>query len=243
MLITASTKNKPEPRSAPTMPGASGIAASAAMYGRIATTGAHSNTVLSAAAGVTLSFWTNFTPSATSWAQPWNPPAYIGPSRDCMWAITLCSAWPTSNGATRNATSTPTTRTTNSTMSAPYRLILDLNHCSGRRVKQTDRDKIGLRLMTVPRTILVTGATGRVGRHVVAGLREAGVTVRALVRNPLLAGLPSEVEIVTGDITDPDAVQRAAADVEAAFLLWPFFSAEGAAPVVEALAKHVSRVV
>lgn len=36
-------------------------------------------------------------------------------------------------------------------------------------------------------TVLVTGATGRVGRHVVAGLRAAGVTVRALVRTPDLA--------------------------------------------------------
>lgn len=42
-------------------------------------------------------------------------------------------------------------------------------------------------------TILVTGATGRVGRHVVAGLRAAGVTVRALVRTPDLAGLPADV--------------------------------------------------
>jgi uncharacterized protein YbjT (DUF2867 family) len=110
-------------------------------------------------------------------------------------------------------------------------------------VEETDREKIGLRLMSEPRTILVTGATGRVGRHVVAGLREAGVTVRALVRNPMLAGFPSDVEIVTGDITDPDVVQKAAVDVDAAFLLWPSFNAQGAAPVVEALAKQVSRVV
>src|SRR3954451_5822015 len=52
------------------------------------------------------SFWTNLTPSATSWAHPWNPPAYIGPSRPCMCAITLCSACPTSSGSTRNATTT-----------------------------------------------------------------------------------------------------------------------------------------
>ena len=30
--------------------------------------------------GIMSSFWTNFTPSATSCAQPWNRPAYIGPS-------------------------------------------------------------------------------------------------------------------------------------------------------------------
>jgi uncharacterized protein YbjT (DUF2867 family) len=108
-------------------------------------------------------------------------------------------------------------------------------------------------------TILVTGATGRVGRHVLTGLLEADVTVRALVRNPLAAarstgnaasttespgsGLPAEVEVVRGDITDPGAMERAAAGVDAAFLLWPSFSSEGAAPVVAALTKQVSRVV
>lgn len=92
-------------------------------------------------------------------------------------------------------------------------------------------------------TILVTGATGRVGRHVVQGLLDAGVGVRALVRNPPLAALPAEVEVVQGDIYDPTAVSRAAADVDAAFLLWPAFTADGAAEVVTALTKQVSRVV
>ena len=68
----------------------------------------------SAAAGVMSSFWTNFTPSATSWAHPWKPPAYIGPSRPCMCAITLCSVCPTSSGRTRKAARTPTVRRTTS---------------------------------------------------------------------------------------------------------------------------------
>lgn len=92
-------------------------------------------------------------------------------------------------------------------------------------------------------TILVTGATGRVGRHVVQGLLDAGATVRALVRNPLLAGLPAEVEVAKGDIYDPAAVESAATEVDAAFLLWPSYSAEGAQEVVAALTKQVSRVV
>lgn len=92
-------------------------------------------------------------------------------------------------------------------------------------------------------TILVTGATGRVGRHVVRGLLDAGVGVRALVRNPSVAGLPAGVEIAAGDIYDPAAVSRAAAEVDAAFLLWPSFSADGAADVVTALTKQVPRVV
>ncbi|NEA36236.1 NAD(P)H-binding protein [Streptomyces sp. SID13031] len=92
-------------------------------------------------------------------------------------------------------------------------------------------------------TILVTGATGRVGRHVVQGLLEAGVGVRALVRNPAAAGLPAKVEVAQGDIYDPAAVERAASEVDAAFLLWPAFSADGAAEVVAALTKQVSRIV
>ena len=62
------------------------------MYGTSATAGAREKTQASAATGITSSFWTNLTPSAMSCAHPWNLPAYIGPSRPCMWAITLCSA-------------------------------------------------------------------------------------------------------------------------------------------------------
>jgi uncharacterized protein YbjT (DUF2867 family) len=89
------------------------------------------------------------------------------------------------------------------------------------------------------RTILVTGATGRVGRHVVAGLRAAGVTVRALVRTPELAGFPPDVELIQGDIYDPDAVRRAAKDVDAAFLLWPSYGATGAEKIVPELPRRV----
>ncbi|MGW0733985.1 NAD(P)H-binding protein [Streptomyces sp. NPDC002851] len=43
---------------------------------------------------------------------------------------------------------------------------------------------------------LVTGATGNVGRHLVAELVVAGVKVRATSRRPESAGLPPEVEVV-----------------------------------------------
>jgi uncharacterized protein YbjT (DUF2867 family) len=92
-------------------------------------------------------------------------------------------------------------------------------------------------------TILVTGATGRVGRHVVQGLLEEGATVRALVRSPQAAELPAPVEVVQGDLYDPAAVESAAAGADAVFLVWPSFSAEGAEVVVKALTKHVSRIV
>ncbi|MFI5910062.1 NAD(P)H-binding protein [Dactylosporangium sp. NPDC051541] len=60
--------------------------------------------------------------------------------------------------------------------------------------------------------ILVTGATGLVGRHVVASLASAGHQVRALTRNPAAAAFPDGVEVVGGDLTDPDSVPLRAVD-------------------------------
>ncbi|MFD7817972.1 NAD(P)H-binding protein [Streptomyces sp. NPDC059785] len=54
--------------------------------------------------------------------------------------------------------------------------------------------------------ILVTGATGTVGRQVVAELLDRGHQVRALTRDPSKAGLPAGVEAVRGDLTDPDSL-------------------------------------
>jgi len=45
-------------------------------------------------------------------------------------------------------------------------------------------------------TIVVTGATGNVGRPLVAELAAAGATVRAVTRTPKTAGFPSRVEVV-----------------------------------------------
>lgn len=97
--------------------------------------------------------------------------------------------------------------------------------------------------MSSNRTVLVTGATGKVGRHVVAGLLDGGARVRALVRNPAEAGLPATVQAVRGDLTDPSTVAAAAEGADAAFLLWPDFSAAGADAAVGALAAHVAHVV
>jgi uncharacterized protein YbjT (DUF2867 family) len=53
--------------------------------------------------------------------------------------------------------------------------------------------------------VLVTGATGHVGRHVVRRLAEAGHDVRAMTRNPD-AAFPPGVEVVRGDLLTPDSV-------------------------------------
>lgn len=68
-------------------------------------------------------------------------------------------------------------------------------------------------------TILVTGATGKIGRQVVRHLREAGRPVRALTRDPARADLPDDVEVVPGDFGDLDSLAEALAGVAAAHLL------------------------
>ncbi|AVT28891.1 nucleoside-diphosphate sugar epimerase [Plantactinospora sp. BC1] len=92
------------------------------------------------------------------------------------------------------------------------------------------------------RTVLVIGATGNVGRHVVSGLLAAGVGVRALVRDPDRADLPDGATPVRGNLADPAGLARAAAGVDGVFLLWPFFSTELAPAVVDAVTapgRHV----
>jgi uncharacterized protein YbjT (DUF2867 family) len=69
--------------------------------------------------------------------------------------------------------------------------------------------------------VLVTGATGRVGRAVVAQLLDAGVPVRALTRRPAAAALPAAVEIVAGDLTVPDSLEAALQGAGSVFLLGP----------------------
>lgn len=68
-------------------------------------------------------------------------------------------------------------------------------------------------------TILVTGATGCIGRQVVQQLIQRGAAVRALVRDPSKADLPAEVEVVQGDLLDTDALRAAFQGVRTLFLL------------------------
>lgn len=68
-------------------------------------------------------------------------------------------------------------------------------------------------------TILVTGATGTIGRNVIEQLVRRGVPVRALVRNPEKADFPAEVTVVQGDLMDPDSLRTAFRGVSALFLL------------------------
>lgn len=68
-------------------------------------------------------------------------------------------------------------------------------------------------------TILVTGATGRVGRHVVDQLVKRDASVRVLTRDPSKADFPVGVEVMQGELLDIDALRKAFAGVSTLFLL------------------------
>jgi uncharacterized protein YbjT (DUF2867 family) len=90
--------------------------------------------------------------------------------------------------------------------------------------------------------VLVTGATGRVGRLVVDELLRAGASVRALSRRPERAALPAGVEVVAGDLTDPASLAPAVEGAAAVFLVWTAPPATVPA-VVARLAAQPRRVV
>ena len=90
--------------------------------------------------------------------------------------------------------------------------------------------------------VLVTGATGTIGRQVVSQLLATETQVRAMTRNPDAAGLPPGVEVVRGDLTDPAALDGCLDGVEAVFLVWT--APAGAVPAaVDRMAEHARRVV
>lgn len=95
--------------------------------------------------------------------------------------------------------------------------------------------------------ILVTGATGTVGRQVVEQLVAADQPVRAVARDPDQAGLPDGVELVAGDLAKPATLAPHLGEVDAVFLLWPFPTVESVrklgAPLIDTLAARVGRVV
>lgn len=90
--------------------------------------------------------------------------------------------------------------------------------------------------------IFVTGATGRVGRQVVSQLLAAGASVRALTRNPDIAGLPPEVEVVRGDLTVPATLEVGLGGIDAVFLVWTA-AADAAPAAVDRMAERARRIV
>ncbi|MFI5915929.1 SDR family oxidoreductase [Dactylosporangium sp. NPDC051541] len=84
-------------------------------------------------------------------------------------------------------------------------------------------------------SVLVTGATGNVGRHVVAQLRAQGTPVTAFARTIEDDG----VRAVRGDLTRPETIPPA----ETVFLLWRNLPSAAAPAVIDRLAVHAKRIV
>ena len=89
---------------------------------------------------------------------------------------------------------------------------------------------------------LIIGATGNVGRQVVSQLSATGAQVRALARNPDAACLPPQVEVVYGDLTLPETLDRCLDGIDAVFLVWTAPPAT-VAPALERIANHARRIV
>jgi uncharacterized protein YbjT (DUF2867 family) len=66
--------------------------------------------------------------------------------------------------------------------------------------------------------LLVTGATGTIGRPLIDILVNEGVKVRAVTHGPQAANLPAGVEVVQGDLARPAAIAPFLEDVTALFV-------------------------
>lgn len=96
--------------------------------------------------------------------------------------------------------------------------------------------------MSVVKRILITGATGNIGAEVLSQLPSNGLQIRALVRNPGAARLPAHVEIVSGDVTRPETLDRCLDRIDTVFLVW-VAPAEAVGAALQQIAKRVRRVV
>jgi uncharacterized protein YbjT (DUF2867 family) len=67
--------------------------------------------------------------------------------------------------------------------------------------------------------ILITGATGTIGSHLLRQLASRGEAVRAMTRNPGTAWAGPGVDVVRADFDDPASLAAAVAGVRALFLL------------------------
>ena len=97
-------------------------------------------------------------------------------------------------------------------------------------------------------TILVTGATGRVGSELVEQLIGHGARVRIGTRHPATVQARQGVDIEFLDLGDPSTLEPALDGVDAVYLMWPFFQSgeaahETAGPVAEVLGRGARRVV
>jgi uncharacterized protein YbjT (DUF2867 family) len=92
--------------------------------------------------------------------------------------------------------------------------------------------------------IVVTGASGNIGRSLVDQLLAEGATVRAVTRNPERAGLPAAAETVRADLTDPASLEPVLQGAESLYLNLAAGGSEKVGQLVEAAVKAgVRRIV
>jgi uncharacterized protein YbjT (DUF2867 family) len=89
--------------------------------------------------------------------------------------------------------------------------------------------------------ILVIGATGNIGRELLAQW-PATTPIRAMVRNPEAARLPPHVELMRGDLTEPATLDPCLAGIDTVFLVWTAPPA-AVAPALSRIASHARRIV
>ncbi|MGW0018361.1 SDR family oxidoreductase [Rhodococcus sp. NPDC003382] len=98
--------------------------------------------------------------------------------------------------------------------------------------------------MTAPLRILVTGATGYIGGRLAPRLVAAGHRVRVLARTPdKLRDVPwaGDVEVVQGDLDDPDSVEAACRDIDVVYYLVHSMGGRGEfAEAEQRSAEHVA---
>ena len=84
--------------------------------------------------------------------------------------------------------------------------------------------------------ILVTGATGNVGREVTTQLVSASFPVHAFVRDARMPRLLGGADVAEGDLSAPQTLERALTGIEAVFLVWPFLTCDGAHAILATIA-------
>jgi uncharacterized protein YbjT (DUF2867 family) len=96
--------------------------------------------------------------------------------------------------------------------------------------------------IVVMNRVLLIGGTGRVGRQLIEQLPVADAKIRVLTRHPEAARLPAHVEVVGGDLTIPESLDRCLEQIDAVFLVWV---APGATipTVVERISRRAERIV
>jgi uncharacterized protein YbjT (DUF2867 family) len=90
--------------------------------------------------------------------------------------------------------------------------------------------------------ILVTGATGTVGRQVVSQLLATEGRVGALTRDPASANLPDGVDIRRGDLTIPQTLDACLDGVDVVFLVWTADS-RAVSRAIEQIARYARQIV